>query len=181
MRKGLITLILSLVLVAFSAGSVLAGIVVKVGPDVAGELDAHISPYSITYDVKTGITIGGEYILDSDKDLTFGAGFEYQLTRETEFKDKFNFIPVYALARYQFDAFYMTVKAGYNLLQFENLPEEAETTGGLFYGIGGGMTFDKFQVELLYSVNNGEIGTKTGINIMDIKYSKISLSVGYKF
>ena len=80
------------------------------------------------------------------------------------------------------DSFYLTVKAGYNLFQADNVPEDMTVNGGLCYGIGGGTTFaDAFQVELLYSVNNGAIKAKDPSvpGEMKYKYSKISLSMGY--
>jgi hypothetical protein len=184
MRKGLLALVLSLLLVVFSAGSVFAGIVVKVGPDISGKIEASLSGVSASTDVKMGITVGGEYLFDSDSDLVYGAGFEYQLARQVDIEDgiKFNYTPIYALARYQLDSFYLTAKAGYNLFQLENLPEDETLSGGLFYGIGGGMDFGQFQVELLYSINNGarKMVVPPETFSLNYKYSKISLSVGYK-
>ena len=60
MRKSLVVLVLSVLLVAFTASSVLAGIVVKAGPDLSGnmELTAPGEPGSLEGDVKMGITIG---------------------------------------------------------------------------------------------------------------------------
>lgn len=185
MRKGLLALVLSLLLVVFSAGSVFAGIVVKVGPDISGKIEASLSGVSASTDVKMGITVGGEYLFDSDSDLVYGAGFEYQLARQVDIEDgiKFNYTPIYALARYQLDSFYLTLKAGYNLFTIdEELPEEINLQGGLFYGIGGGMDFGQFQVELLYSINNGarKMVVPPETFSLNYKYSKISLSVGYK-
>lgn len=189
MRKGLIVLTLLAFLVALPAEAVLAGVVLKVGPDVAGKMEFALSAPGIPTrsdkeNVKMGITVGAEYIFDSGNNLAFGGGFEYQLKREIdkEGDSKFNYIPIYALGRYQLDSFYLTVKAGYNLFQADNVPEDMTVNGGLCYGIGGGTTFaDAFQVELLYSVNNGAIKAKDPSvpGEMKYKYSKISLSMGY--
>lgn len=190
MRKNLVVLGLSVLLVAFSAGSVLAGVVVKGGPDIAGKVKATISvpgipDYSDEEDVKMGITVGGEYISDSGNDLVYGVGFEYQLTRQVDVEDghEFNYIPIYALGRYNFDSFYLAGKVGYNLFKIEDLPDDDITTsGGLYFGIGGGMDFDTFQVEFLYSINNSAVKPKDSSipGELKYKYSKISLSVGYK-
>jgi hypothetical protein len=96
---------------------------------------------------------------------------------------KFHYTPIYALGRYLLDSFYLTLKAGYNLFTIdEELPEEVNLQGGLFYGIGGGMDFGQFQVELLYSINNGarKMVVPPETFSLNYKYSKISLSVGYK-
>ena len=189
MRKSLLVLVLSALLVAFSAGSVLAGIVVKGGPDIAGKIKATLSSpgipdVSAEEDVKMGITVGGEYIVDSGNDLVYGAGFEYQLTRQIDNGNefKFNYIPIYALGRYNFDSFYLAGKVGYNLFKIEDLTDDVTTSGGLYFGIGGGMDFDTFQVEILYSINNGALKPKDSSEPGELKYqySKISLSVGYK-
>jgi hypothetical protein len=125
---------------------------------------------------------GGEYLFDSDSDLVYGAGFEYQLSRQVEDEGfKFHYIPIYAWGRYQLDSFYLTLKAGYNLFTIdEELPEEINLQGGLFYGIGGGIDFGQCQVELLYSINNGAMTADGESGRINFRYSKISLSVGYK-
>ena len=170
----------------------MAGGVVKVGMDLGGEVKIQekipgYGTYEFDNDTESGISIGGEYFFDLNESLAVGAGVEYQLKRKNEGAEKgFNFVPLYALGRYNVSpSFYFTGKVGYNLFQAEDLPEELKTKGGLFYGFGGGIIFaDTLQLEILYSMNNGKIvlDEDIGVNYELIwNYSKIGVSIGYKF
>lgn len=192
MRKVLRSLTIIVLLLVLSASSVLAGGVVKVGMDLGGEVKIQekipgYGTYEFDNDTESGISIGGEYFFDLNESLAVGAGVEYQLKRKNEGAEKgFNFVPLYALGRYNVSpSFYFTGKVGYNLFQAEDLPEELKTKGGLFYGFGGGIIFaDTLQLEILYSMNNGKIvlDEDIGVNYELIwNYSKIGVSIGYKF
>ncbi|MBA2132436.1 outer membrane beta-barrel protein [Capillibacterium thermochitinicola] len=192
MRKVLRSLTIIVLLLVLSAGSALAGGVIKVGADVGGQVEIQGKVLGIVIleeknDTETGISIGGEYFFDMNESLVVGVGVEYQLKRKNEGAEKgFNFVPLYVLGRYNVSpSFYFTGKVGYNLFQAEDLPEELKTKGGLFYGFGGGIIFaDTLQLEILYSMNNGKIvlDEDIGVNYELIwNYSKIGVSIGYKF
>lgn len=193
MRKALNILTFSVLLILLAAGSVWAGVVVRIGVDPFGRLEENGIEAGVPYlgkkDTEIGFSVGGEYLVDSSKDWGFGAGFEYQLMRKPKDYEKgFNFIPIYALCRYRargFNSFYLTAKAGYSLFQLEDMPEEWIVKGGLFYGAGIGVVFDDaLHVELLYSLGNGKVTIKDipeSLFKADMKYTKINLSVGYKF
>lgn len=192
MRKLLASLSLATLLLVLVSTSVLAGGVIKVGADVGGESEikataADGTSVSVNDDTKTGISIGGEYFFDLNESLAVGAGVEYQLTRKNEGAEiGFNFIPLYALGRYHISQdFYLTGKIGYNLLQFEENPDGAKPKGGLYYGFGGGLIFsDRYQLEILYSIHNGRFEPEEDPGVdykVTYKYSKIGLTVGYKF
>ena len=52
--------------------------------------------------------------------------------------------------------------------------------GGIYYGMGAGLMInEKFQAELLYSVNNGS-SELLGVDF-DVEYSKLGVSVGFIF
>lgn len=194
MRKLLASLSLATLLLVLVSTSVLAGGVIKVGADVGGESEIKVTAaggtsLSVNADTKTGISIGGEYFFDLNDDLAIGAGIEYQLNRKYEVEEigfNFNFIPLYALGRYHISQdFYLTGKIGYNLLQFEENPDGAKPKGGLYYGFGGGLIFsDRYQLEILYSIHNGRFEPEEDPGVdykVTYKYSKIGLTVGYKF
>lgn len=192
MRKLLASLSLATLLLVLVSTSVLAGGVIKVGADVGGESEIKVTAadgtsVSVNDDTKTGISIGGEYFFDLNESLAVGAGVEYQLTRKNEGAEiGFNFIPLYALGRYHISQdFYLTGKIGYNLLQFEENPDGAKPKGGLYYGFGGGLIFsDRYQLEILYSIHNGRFEPEEDPGVdykVTYKYSKIGLTVGYKF
>lgn len=54
---------------------------------------------------------------------------------------------------------------------------------GLYYGIGAGAEYNNFVVDLMYKVNKAEAKTSDprGIYKDDLDYSRVTLSVGYKF
>lgn len=54
---------------------------------------------------------------------------------------------------------------------------------GLYYGIGAGVEYNNFVVDLMYKVNRAEIKVNDeGDRIKkDLDYSRVTLSVGYKF
>lgn len=198
MRKLLISLFTSLILLVLSASSVFAGGVIKLGIELPGSFqtieryeEVENSPgLSLILDTKMGYSVAGEFFFNLGEKLAVGAGAEYQLNRKTEqhhtpygwyYEEEFSWIPIYALARCQIDStFYVTGKVGYNLLHLEDYPESVEFKGGLFYGFGGGVVLsDVFQVEAIYSTNNGK--AVEGDSEVGIKYSKLGVSIGCKF
>lgn len=191
MGKTIIAVTVTVLLLCLLASPAWAGVIIKIGTELPGTVDSRLSELGETESAKEDtqmcFSVGGEYLFVIGKDLSIGAGFEYQLSRKIKQATiGFSFIPIYALGRYQFDSFYLTAKAGYNLFQIEEqAPKPIELKGGLFYGIGGGVVFaDAWQVEVLYSVNNGRLTRKDVPKNelkMDWKYSKIGLSVGYMF
>lgn len=68
---------------------------------------------------------------------------------------------------------------------------DIDVKGGIYWGVGFGLLFDNnIQVELLYNVNNGEMKYKTGGETstadftgttLEFEYTKLSITVGYKF
>jgi hypothetical protein len=186
------SLIIVTLLLVFTANAVLAGGVIKVGADVGGELGVTVKqegflPVSLKNDTEMGFSVGGEIYYDLNESLAVGAGAEYQLKRkEKGGVDGFNFIPIYALGRFQIDPnFYVTGKVGYNLYMQENLPEQLKAKGGLFFGFGGGAVFnDMLQLEVLYSIHNGkwELKEDPGVDYdLSWKYTKIGISAGFLF
>ena len=64
-----------------------------------------------------------------------------------------------------------------------NIAFATEVNNGLYYGIGAGAEYNNFVVDLMYKVNRAEIKVNDeGDRIKkDLDYSRVTLSVGYKF
>jgi long-subunit fatty acid transport protein len=177
MKKLVLALIVSLVLV-FAVGSVtMADMTAKVGYDLGGTFTIGTSQST-----DGGFSLGFEYTSEMGDNLMVGGGLEYQLNRNfTGFSTAFNFIPIYGLVQYKFDQFYVTGRLGYDLLSVNPAPSAPiSLNGGIYYGVGAGYTIDKnMVVEAIYGIYNmsqSVVGYTTNGS-----YSKLGLSFGYKF
>lgn len=186
--KQLLILTLSLIVLfvaknyAFAEGSG----TVKIGVDMSGKHEVSSEGLSATENVEMGFSLSGEYVSAINETLELGVGITYQIPRSQEdFKGDFNFIPIYGLVKIRPTTNdmspYLIGQLGYNLFDGDSdYKGLGSLSGGIYYGIGAGLIFQKgVQVELLYSVNNGSYEV-LGYNF-DIKYSKIGLSLGYNF
>jgi hypothetical protein len=144
-------------------------------------------------DVQNGFALSlelGKTILEK---MGLGVGATYQFPREYDEKGtgeaKFNFIPFYGLLKFWTDAAglfpFGMIQIGYNLLlgndAFKNYSggESSDLTGGLYWGLGGGIILlNGIQLELLYSENNGSLNGDRAFYNGEVRYSKISISVG---
>lgn len=168
MKRFLTILVLTVLLTTLLTASAFAKIVVKFGVENKGNYRAnaeHIT-YSANLKSKTGYSLGLELLLDLGKHLTFGAGGEYQLYRKAggfdsnsnQVEDTFAFTPLYGVGRFNLGPAYLTGKAGYNTFRYKfSSPEpNIKAKGGMYLGLGGGAVLsDKYQLELLYSINRG--------------------------
>ncbi len=160
--------------------------------DIIGETEFDSSQVSGEADVKNGFALSlelGKAILEK---LGLGIGATYQFPRglnERENSDaKFNFIPFYGLLKFWTESAglfpFGMVQMGYNLLlgndEFKSYSgAEADLSGGLYWGLGGGIIFlNGIQLELLYSMNNGRLDGDNPFYYGDMQYSKISVSIG---
>jgi hypothetical protein len=162
-------------------------------------------------DVKTGIMVGAEGLKGINDLAAVGIGASYQFPRgidETGWQGKFNFANIYGLANLCFttkggDFFpYLTLHLGYGYAmmdstmkdymakQITKLSPSSPTTkvdykGGFYWGIGGGILLsNNLQFEILYNVNNGYAEAGDGYlkgSKIEQEYSKVTLSIGYKF
>lgn len=190
MKKKLMLLILPALFVFFTSNNTFAGGAIKLGVDLPGDHEISGAGLSGTEDVETGFSLSGELFGTIADNIDIGGGITLQLPRSQEdFDGDFYFIPFYGMIRFRhtFDkvAPYLIGQLGYNLFFGDSDYKgigifEADLEGGLYYGLGGGVIFSEhFQIELLYSVNNGTaelLGTD-----FDIEYSKISFLFGYNY
>ena len=147
--------------------------------DMGGNFNMTDGTDELDYDVESGFSINGEYIMPYKNKMSIGGGLTYQLSRTfTDYPNaEMNFIPVYGLVKYDLqDEAYVVGHLGYNMFNGnEEFKEGAELGGGIYYAAGFGFTRDMFNGELIYTVNNGTFDE------LDVTYSKLSLSFGYKF
>lgn len=186
-------LVLMMVLLLVSSCTVFAAegyFNAKLGLDLAGNHDVDYEEGgSGDFDVDTGFTIAGEYLVPYNAKVDFGAGLAYQFERGIDEKDidndiKFSFIPLYGIMKYKLDKAYLLGQLGYNFFDPSKEYEYGgDAEGGLYYGLGAGMNFsENIFAEILYSVNKGEINYDEDDDFgFEVDNSQISLMLGYKF
>lgn len=193
MKKIITIIIISFLVVFFTVNNTFAdgiGGTVKFGLDFSG--DHEISGYGLSgsEDVETGFSLTGELFGKVGDIFDFGGGVTLQIPRSQEdFEGDFYFIPLYGMIRARIETEtvtpYFIGQLGYNFFEGDSDYKgygiyEADLEGGLYYGLGAGIIFQKhFLIEALYSVNNGT-GEIFGYEF-DIEYSKITLNIGYNF
>lgn len=182
-------LVLMMVLLMVSSCTVLAAegyFNAKLGLDLAGNHDVDYDGGSDDYDVDTGFTIAGEYLVPYNAKVDFGAGLAYQFERAVDVSGdpEFGFIPLYGIVKYKLDKAYLLGQLGYNFFNPSNeYEDDGDAEGGLYYGLGAGMNFsENIFAEILYTANNGEVTYDEYDDAdFDVDNSQISLMLGYKF
>lgn len=128
------------------------------------------------YDSEMGYSLIGELKMPYRQNWNLGAGLAYQLNRKEETNDSdFGFTPFYGLAEYrmQDSPLYFLGHLGYASFRYDNAND---TSGGLYYALGGGMDLgQKYEAEVLYSNNSGESDND------EVDYSKITVTFGMRF
>jgi hypothetical protein len=170
MKKLLIGLFLVAGLSAFSANQVLE---LKGGVDFGGKYD--IDDIWNGGDAKTGLEIGAEYRYEVYPGLELGAGTAFQSHKKLKNGGEgFNSIPVYATAKYSFDAGsvkpYLKSDFGYS---FNN----NKFNNGFYYGAGVGVSYSNFNVELMYKENKSKYSSLFWDG--NINYKRVTLGFGY--
>mgnify|MGYP000530015507 CR=1 FL=1 len=152
--------------------------------DMGGTLDStNQSGMENDWDVNSGFTINGEYVIPYRDKISIGGGLGYQLSRSLseDESSEFNFTPLYGIFKYDMEEeAYVIGHLGYNMLSAnDEFKSNAELSGGLYYAAGFGIGMEQYNGEIIYSVNNG--GWDDGTDKLDLSYSKLSLSFGYEF
>lgn len=159
----------------------------KINLDFAGSHEASALGETGSLDVNTSITLGIEVTRKSESPFTFGIGASYLLSREQELEGsgEFYFVPVYAIGRLKFgdnaDSFVPSVVAnlGYNILYDGDSAYSggANLSGGLYFGAGLRVNFNKIFIEGLFKSFQGT-GTVSSIEI-EVNYTTLSIGVGF--
>ena len=143
--------------------------------------------------------------------LELGAGISYQdhgsikslNDRDFDAKldmPKFTSIPIYLTTKYNIPINsnikpYLKADLGYSFnhnsgdLKFtdyelgETIKVSSDIKNGLYFGIGAGVEYNNFVADLMYKINKAKFETSTpyGKTKDDFDYSRVTLSVGYKF
>lgn len=143
--------------------------------------------------------------------LELGAGISYQdhgSTKSLNDKDfdikldmpKFTSIPIYLTTKYNIPINsnikpYLKADLGYSFnhnsgdLKFtdyelgETIKVSSDIKNGLYFEIGAGVEYNNFVADLMYKINKAKFETSTpyGKTKDDFDYSRVTLSVGYKF
>ena len=191
MKKQIIVLSMTLLLFLVTVNYAFAEATIKFGFDTSGDHEVSALGVSASEDVEDSVSASFEGVEFINNNFGIGGGITIQAPRSQErFQGDFYFIPVYGLIKIRSAsekaAPYAVGQIGYNIV-FEGDTDykgtgiyAAELDGGLYYGFGAGVIIGKkYQVEALYSVNNGT-ATILGLEF-DVEYSKITLSVGINF
>lgn len=125
--------------------------------------------------------MGAEYRYEVTPGLEIGAGVSYQFHKDLKnYKNTegYSSTPVYATAKYKFDTDtavkpYIKGDLGYSI-------NDNDAKDGVYYGVGGGISYNNFNAEVMYKENQGKYDT---ILTKDVKanYGRVSLGVGYDF
>ena len=141
--------------------------------------------------------------------LEFGAGISYQdhgSTKSLNDRDfdakldmpKFTSIPIYLTTKYNIPTNsnikpYLKADLGYSFnhnsgdLKFTDYEEtikiSSDIKNGLYFGVGAGVEYNNFVADLMYKINKAKFETSAsyGKTKDDFDYSRVTLSVGYKF
>ena len=161
---------------------------IKIGIDFDGNYhtDKYIEDIDgKKFDVGNNASFAAEYIKYFNPYIGAGAGISYQIPRELDgFHGKFGFAPLYASLKIRSWPqepgiyAYIACQAGYNLFygDCELKPKE----GGFYYGIGLGIVYKEFLIEVMRGVNSA-IAQDMSKNKINMDYDKFTVSVGYKF
>jgi hypothetical protein len=172
----------------------------KVGIDFNGTHEVtNGNPSSIngTQDVNSGMSFSGEYVTYDSKNLGFGGGLTIQSARGLAgTTGSFDFLPIYALVKLRTTPTarnsykYLEAQLGYNFFGGDRdyAGDNGTLDGGVYYGVGAGIAFNRLQFELLYTVDHGtasDSGYDFNNNFFsqsgDITYSKLGFSIGFQY
>lgn len=152
------------------------------------------------------IAVEGYKILNEN--IHVGLGVAYQVHADRKHFDytgnvdtsgvQYSSVPVYVTGRYNFllnskiDP-YLKTNLGYSF-NFDSSDLEAKNTAtgqtkktkvdvdsGLYWGIGAGIEYKNYTMELMYAVNKCKASAKGSDSKKRADYDRISLSVGYRF
>jgi hypothetical protein len=161
-----------------------SGVLVKVGLDAPGTHRVE-NGSSVSTDVDGGAFLSGEIYASINPRVELGAGIELPTARSLEnLNGEFMFIPIYGVARLYpvvgSVAVYATGRIGVNLfLGDDDYKGSGELESGGHLGVGAGIEFNRIQIEALLAVNTGR--REVGSTWVDVAYSKLGVSLGYRF
>lgn len=184
----------------------------KTGLDISGKFDkvevASGQSLNKSESDRLGFDLTTEVTKEFYPNLELGLGLSYQdhgrpeageIGKKIE-KIKFQntgykSLPIYGVAKYNIPMEsnikpYLKADLGYSFnfdekdLKVENEKIKMSVDNGLYYGLGAGIEYNNFVVELMYKVNRAKVqheynGAKS--SKFDYEYSRTTLSFGYRF
>jgi len=178
MKKLLLMLAASLVLVFAVSYVALADSTLKVYYDLSGTVSAG----GVSNSNDPGFSLNYEYTFNSDK-YAWGIGVEWNFDRTAVGAGSgVTWIPIYVLGQVKLsDAAYLTGKIGLDAFIPDLSDPEVTNNPGLYLAAGFGYNISKnFVVEVDYSFLNGSMSDDFG-DSASISYSKLSIGAGFKF
>jgi len=152
------------------------------------------------------VAVEGYKTLNEHIDL--GLGIAYQIHAPRKHFDytsnvdtsgvHYSSVPVYVSGRYNFllnsnvDP-YLKTNLGYsfnfdssdlettNTTDGKTKRDSTDITGGLYWGIGAGIEYKNYTMELMYAINKCKASTKDNDTLKKADYDRLSLSIGYRF
>ena len=161
-------------------------IILQVGYDFYGKYSSN----KIETSNPKGATFSAQYYRYINSVFAIGCGANIQTSREVDnLSGKFYFLPMYVSLKLRSEPTkpykygYMLAKFGYNLFYCDSKYSDIiyDKEDGLYYGIGVGIVYNGFVVELFYSINNANGKYKNDNSKIDVDYSKYCISLGYAF
>ena len=174
MKKLAIGLFLILGLSVFAEGS---KIEVRGGYDFGAKYD--VDDIWDGGDAKAGtFEIGTEYRYEVSPGLEVGGGIAYQSHKKIKNGyEAYNSVPVYLTTKYTFDTGmetkpYLKADLGYSF-------NTNKANNGMYYGAGVGVSYNNFNVDLMYKENKSKINGWLWDS--SLNYKRVTLGVGYNF
>ena len=174
MKKLAIGLFLILGLSVFAEGS---KIEVRGGYDFGAKYD--VDDIWDGGDAKAGtFEIGTEYRYEVYPGVEVGGGIAYQSHKKIKNGyEAYNSVPVYLTTKYTFNTGmetkpYLKADLGYSF-------NTNKANNGMYYGAGVGVSYNNFNVDLMYKENKSKING--GLWDSSLNYKRITLGVGYNF
>lgn len=164
----------------------------KIGYEIASEVTKEVLP---NFELGLGLAYQDHRMAETETSEIKGMKKYYDIP-------KVNSVPIYLTSKYTFITNstlkpYIKADLGYsfndlkgNLSRIENpgdsLKEEKYSTeikDGVYFGIGGGIEYYNFTMDLMYKINKAELSYGVGNEKItkDFDYSRVTLSMGYKF
>ncbi len=177
---------------------------VAVGMDAFGKTTTYVKPIFVGFETQVGPTLSAQ-VTNKMWDVSYGLGVDYQLPKEFQempegWSSDFNkhaYGLVYGILAYNIPIINKVshdfiAQFGYSHPDFQFCPYNDNTSyseeGGLFYGLGAGLNYQKLSLNVLYRVNNSKIteehqnqGVVENRSKLSCQTRQWNMSVGYRF
>jgi hypothetical protein len=176
-----------------------AAVFAKANDDQEFIVKAGVQPQSTVsfagedYETNIGISAGFEYFKYFGNIIAFGAGAVYDFPRNLKDDDidgNISFVPMYAgvkvrtpLEGLNNNYLFLSGRLGYGAFIYDDIDDIKSSSGGLFYGVGLGISISYLVIEAIYGISKYSYKTGSGAarESFDEQYSSISIYAGFKF